>query len=66
MADRTGEDPLVGASAQPPARPPGDVKRACTIPTQQSDLDLPLADDIRINDQGPVMRAATTWSSSAR
>jgi putative SOS response-associated peptidase YedK len=28
------------------------------IPTQQSDLDLSLADDIRINDQGPVMRAA--------
>lgn len=28
------------------------------IPTQQSDLDLPLADDVRINDQGPVMRAA--------
>jgi putative SOS response-associated peptidase YedK len=28
------------------------------IPTQQSELDLPLADDIRINDLGPVMRAA--------
>jgi putative SOS response-associated peptidase YedK len=28
------------------------------IPTQQSELDLPQADDIRINDAGPVMRAA--------
>jgi putative SOS response-associated peptidase YedK len=28
------------------------------IPTQQSVLDLPTADDIRINDRGPVMRAA--------
>ena len=28
------------------------------IPTQQSALDLPQADDIRINDKGPVMRAA--------
>lgn len=28
------------------------------IPTQQSELDLPQADDIRINDIGPVMRAA--------
>jgi putative SOS response-associated peptidase YedK len=28
------------------------------IPTQQSELDLPLADDIKINDSGPVMRAA--------
>lgn len=28
------------------------------IPTEQSDVDLPLADDVRINDQGPVMRAA--------
>ena len=28
------------------------------IPTQQSELDLPQADDIRINDMGPVMRAA--------
>jgi len=28
------------------------------IPTQQSELDLPQADDIRINDLGPVMRAA--------
>lgn len=27
------------------------------IPTQQSELDLPQADDIRINDMGPVMRA---------
>lgn len=27
------------------------------IPTQQSQLDLPQADDIRINDLGPVMRA---------
>jgi putative SOS response-associated peptidase YedK len=28
------------------------------IPTQQSELDLPVADDIWINDMGPVMRAA--------
>jgi hypothetical protein len=28
------------------------------IPTQQSELDLPEADDITINDTGPVMRAA--------
>ncbi|SDG98419.1 SOS response-associated peptidase family protein [Pelagibacterium luteolum] len=28
------------------------------IPTQQTELDLPQADDIRINDIGPVMRAA--------
>src|ERR1700759_4970821 len=28
------------------------------IPSQQSELDLPQADDIRINDLGPVMRAA--------
>ena len=28
------------------------------IPTQQSELDLPQADDIRINDLAPVMRAA--------
>ncbi|MGD9922624.1 MAG: SOS response-associated peptidase [Variibacter sp.] len=28
------------------------------IPTQQSELDLPLADDIKINDRGPVMRVA--------
>jgi hypothetical protein len=28
------------------------------IPTQQSELDLPPADDIKINDTGPVMRAA--------
>jgi putative SOS response-associated peptidase YedK len=28
------------------------------IPTQQTGLDLPEADDIRINDAGPVMRAA--------
>jgi putative SOS response-associated peptidase YedK len=27
------------------------------IPTQQSELDLPPADDIKINDSGPVMRA---------
>jgi putative SOS response-associated peptidase YedK len=31
---------------------------ALGIPTQQSELDLPQADDIRINDLGPVMRAA--------
>jgi hypothetical protein len=28
------------------------------IPTHQSELDLPQADDIKINDMGPVMRAA--------
>src|SRR4051812_41119451 len=28
------------------------------IPTRQSELDLPVADDTRINDMGPVMRAA--------
>lgn len=28
------------------------------VPTQQSELDLPGADDIRIGDKGPVMRAA--------
>jgi putative SOS response-associated peptidase YedK len=28
------------------------------VPTQQSELDLPQADDIKINDMGPVMRAA--------
>jgi hypothetical protein len=27
------------------------------IPTRQSQLDLPRADDVRINDLGPVMRA---------
>jgi putative SOS response-associated peptidase YedK len=31
---------------------------ALGIPTHQSALDLPRADDIRINDMGPVMRAA--------
>src|ERR1700730_15665889 len=31
---------------------------ALGIPTQQSELDLPQADDIKINDLGPVMRAA--------
>jgi putative SOS response-associated peptidase YedK len=28
------------------------------IPTEQSELDLPQADDIKVNDAGPVMRAA--------
>jgi len=28
-----------------------------TIPSRQSELDLPQADDIRINDTGPVMRS---------
>jgi hypothetical protein len=28
------------------------------IPTQQSELDLPESDDVRINDMAPVMRAA--------
>jgi len=31
---------------------------ALDIPTQQTELDLPQADDIKINDRGPVMRAA--------
>jgi putative SOS response-associated peptidase YedK len=31
---------------------------ALSIPTQQSERDLPQADDVRINDLGPVMRAA--------
>ncbi|MBX9827970.1 MAG: SOS response-associated peptidase family protein [Xanthobacteraceae bacterium] len=30
---------------------------ALDIPTQQTELDLPKADDIKINDRGPVMRA---------
>ncbi len=30
---------------------------ALGIPTQQSELDLPQSDDIRISDMGPVMRA---------
>jgi putative SOS response-associated peptidase YedK len=34
----------------------GDLELA--IPSRQSDLDLPQADDVRINDIGPVMRAA--------
>jgi hypothetical protein len=33
------------------------------IPMQQSELDLRHADDIRINDMGPVMRAAGNSSS---
>jgi hypothetical protein len=33
------------------------------IPSQQSEVDLPQADDIRINDPGPVMRAAGNESS---
>ncbi|MER9935933.1 SOS response-associated peptidase [Mesorhizobium sp. M0088] len=28
------------------------------IPTQQTELDLPQSDDVKINDMGPVMRAA--------
>lgn len=28
------------------------------IPTQQTELDLPIADDIKINGRGPVMRAS--------
>jgi putative SOS response-associated peptidase YedK len=28
------------------------------IPTRQTELDLPQSDDVRINDMGPVMRAA--------
>jgi putative SOS response-associated peptidase YedK len=31
---------------------------ALGMPTQQSQLDLPQADDIKINDMGPVMRAS--------
>src|SRR5262249_43356564 len=33
-------------------------KLALRIPTHQAELDLPQADDIKISDQGPVMRAA--------
>jgi putative SOS response-associated peptidase YedK len=33
---------------------------ALGIPPQQSELDLPQADDVRINDLGPVMRAFET------
>jgi putative SOS response-associated peptidase YedK len=36
------------------------------MPTQQSELDLPQADDIRINDLGPVMRAANNGIELAR
>jgi putative SOS response-associated peptidase YedK len=32
------------------------------IPTHQSELDLPQSDDIRINQMGPVMRAAADYS----
>jgi hypothetical protein len=31
---------------------------ALNVPSHQTELDLPQADDIRINDPGPVMRAA--------
>ena len=31
------------------------------ISTQQSELDLPQASDIKINDRGPVMRASPRW-----
>jgi putative SOS response-associated peptidase YedK len=33
-------------------------KLALRIPTHQAELDLPQADDIKISDKGPVMRAA--------
>lgn len=36
------------------------------IPTQQTELDLPQADDIRINDMGPVMRATGNMIELAR
>jgi hypothetical protein len=41
------------------------------IPTEQSELDLPQADDIKINDTGPVMRPAmasslSRWVSASR
>lgn len=29
------------------------------IPAQQTELDLPIADDVRINQMGPIMRAGT-------
>jgi putative SOS response-associated peptidase YedK len=35
-----------------------DASRRAWHPTKQSQLDLPPADDIKINDTGPVMRAA--------
>ena len=31
---------------------------AINIPTHQTELDLPQADDIRINDRAPTMRAS--------
>lgn len=36
------------------------------IPTQQTELDLPQADDIRINDMGPVMRATSNMIELAQ
>ena len=36
------------------------------IPTQQSELGLPQADDIRIDDMGPVVRTAGNGSSWSR
>jgi len=36
------------------------------IPTQQTEFDLPQADDIKINDMGPVMRAAGNGIESFR
>jgi hypothetical protein len=34
---------------------------ALGIPAQHSELDLPQADDIKINDSGPVMRASAMF-----
>jgi hypothetical protein len=36
------------------------------LPAEASALDLPQADDIRVNEPGPVMRISTTSSSSCR
>jgi hypothetical protein len=37
-----------------------------TIPSHQSEPDLPQADDIRINDRGPVMEPRATRSNWCR
>lgn len=36
------------------------------IPTQQCEIDLPQADDIKINDMAPVMRASAISSNLSR
>jgi hypothetical protein len=35
------------------------------IPSHENELDLPQADDIRLNDTRPVMRAATAIAASS-